>query len=147
MTNNINLLYIKPKNLRPDFRLLITWLWNDNENVDSDGNADNPASTEWTELNIRHREDSSLNFDIQPLQTNPLILEIKSTSTEMLYKVAYFMLDRTDGELSDNLEFEPLISKTYVKELIQPFSTDEADNRVNNSRYLHTTILNPYPKL
>jgi len=136
-----------PRKRRPDFRLLMTWLWSDSENIESDGNYRNPPSKEWTGPYIRHRRDNNFYFESNPVADDPLVLEIKSTNKLMLNKVGYFMQERTDGELSESFDCKRSLSKNFIRELIQSFSVDDANDRVASSRYIHTTKDDPYPKL
>ena len=67
-------IFIRPKGPRPDFRLVITFLWSDMRNVDSDGDSDNPASTTWTWLYVKDRVCPTSTVETSAVSTDPLVL-------------------------------------------------------------------------
>ena len=72
--------HVRPAGPRPDFRVVIAFLWTEMHNVDSDGNSDNPASREWTELYLMNREKTSEVVDVSPVETSPLVLAVELTT-------------------------------------------------------------------
>src|SRR5690606_20380791 len=107
-------IFIKISNDRPDFRLVATWLWIKPHDIDSDGDSDNPASRQWTELYLSSRQNSNETIDIYPISENPLILRINGSTNEMVSRAAYFLALETNGQLfsdealSDNIGLEDL---------------------------------------
>ncbi len=63
--------YVMPLNDRPDYRLVLTFIWSDQRNCDTAGNSSNPASHEWTELYCRNRENEPEVFDVSSLGWEP----------------------------------------------------------------------------
>jgi len=63
-------------NDRPDFRQVIALL--NFENVDTDGDSDNPASRTWTWLHVQNRDEPYEEVDIYAKTESPLILEVDS---------------------------------------------------------------------
>jgi hypothetical protein len=76
----VNRFYITAPRERPDFRLVIAFLWHDGQNVNTDGNSHHPASRTWTELYIENREQPDQVVDVTPYQESPLILLIESAA-------------------------------------------------------------------
>lgn len=68
--------YINPTTDRPEFYLVAEHLWGKNVNIDSDGNSTDPADKKWTELTIINRSEPGQRIDIDPVQTEPLILKV-----------------------------------------------------------------------
>ncbi len=87
---------------RPDYRLVISFLWHDLYNVDTDGNAEDPASRQWTQLYIRNRQDGSEIIDIFPVSEQPLILQIESTKRQLAAHVTYFLAAYMSAGVADS---------------------------------------------
>ncbi|WP_338762278.1 hypothetical protein WAF17_17295 [Bernardetia sp. ABR2-2B] len=137
--------FLNPKKERPDFRLVITWLWNDLQNVDTEGNSYNPASKEWTELYIVNRENKNEKIDIYPITENPLLLEISATTKELSYKLVYFLSEQTEGDIFMEKEMNNIISKTEILNHIDSKWLEDAKKRIDNSIWKNITLENPYP--
>lgn len=140
-------LYLKLLKERPDFRLIITWLWKDFHNVDTDGNASNPASKVWTELYVQNRENKEEIIQVYPISENPLILQISASQEQLVYRVTYFLSLASEGEISLNEELTQLIDKEFLLEGIKDFNIKESLERVKNSIWQKATLENPYPNL
>ncbi|MCR9201762.1 MAG: hypothetical protein NXI04_24210 [Planctomycetaceae bacterium] len=80
--------FVNAEHERPDFRLVITYLWHDFFNVDTDGDSYNPASRKWTQLYIRNRQDDSQIVDIDPATDDPLILRVESKQEYLATTIA-----------------------------------------------------------
>jgi hypothetical protein len=138
-------IYVSAPQERPDFRLVQTFLWSDEQDVNSDGNAHNPASHDWTELYMTNRDDDTESFDVSPIQREPLILAVESRSDKLAARVAYFLALRTGGQISffSHGSFqEPTV---LLPLLGHDFTVTAALNRVARSRYAPATIEDPYP--
>lgn len=140
-------LYLKPLKERPDFRLVITWLWKDFHNVDTDGNASNPASKEWTELYIRNRECTEETIEIEPISENPLVLQISASQKGLLYRITYFLNLVSEGGVSFDSEFKNMVLKENLIDKMEGFNLKKAQERVQNSIWQKATLENPYPNL
>src|SRR5215213_7425264 len=94
--------FIRPRGPRPDFRLVITFLWGDFHNVDTDGNSHNPASHDWTELYCTNREAARERVDVFPAQDDPLTLRVRSEVPELAARVAYFLAAETNSMVAES---------------------------------------------
>ncbi|HEX8235731.1 MAG TPA: hypothetical protein VF600_07220 [Abditibacteriaceae bacterium] len=140
-------IYLLTTEKRPDFRLVKTFLWSDEQNVNSDGDSHNPASRDWTLLYLLNREDENEWIDIYPLQDRPLMLEIKGSSENLAARVAYFLAVKSSGQVSFTQEGpyqEPVV---LLPLLGHAFDLKAAMERIEKSRYANATEENPYPWL
>src|SRR5258708_19192620 len=84
--------YVTAPKPRPDFRLVITFLWHDGQNVDTEGDCEHPASNDWTELYIANREQpTEPSVSVSAHQQSPLILAVESESEHTAARAAYFL--------------------------------------------------------
>lgn len=137
--------FLNPKKERPDFRLIISWLWDDEHDTDTEGDSYNPASREWTELYIANRENKNEKIDIFPTTKNPLLLEISATTKELAYKLVYFLSEQTEGNIFKEKEMNNIVSKNELLEFIDSDWLKNAIERVDKSIWKNTTLENPYP--
>lgn len=138
--------YISIYKQRPDFRLVIAFLWHDGQNVDTEGDSYNPASRDWTELYIKNREQPDEIVNISPHRSSPLILIVESNLEYLAARVAYFLAVVTDGRVAtdQNGEFAP---SEILLSRIGDFDVDAALQRVAKSPFSSPTRDNPYPNL
>ena len=142
---NKTIIYVSAPEERPDFRLFKTFIWCDEQNVDSDGNSDNPASQDWTELYMANRENRAESFDIHPARQEPLILEVEGTLESLASRAAYFLALETNGRISFSLQGPWLEPTALLPMLGHDFDVEAAMERVATSRYALATPENPYP--
>jgi hypothetical protein len=138
--------FVKPTSLRPDYRLVLTFLWDDDRNCDTDGNSRNPASREWTELYCCNRENAAEVFDVSPLNQEPLVLEVESPYEWVAARVAYFLAVESAGLVADKPDGhyggpDMLISK------LGEFDIEAGKERVRQSVFRGATLEDPYPNL
>ncbi|MDO1451958.1 hypothetical protein Q0590_37160 [Rhodocytophaga aerolata] len=132
---------------RPDFRLVESFLWSDFHNTDTDGNSYNPASRDWTELYIASRENKDEVIDINPINNNPLILEIKASNEILGNRVAYFLAKETLGQVIYKEETDLTDADFLLDKLGSNFNLQEALERAERSIWRKSTLENPYPNL
>ena len=138
--------FIRPRGPRPDFRLVITFLWSDMRNVDSDGDSHNPASRQWTWLYLKDRVASSSSVDVSAVSTDPLLLAVESEDAALAARVAIFLARETSGEVGlDSASFGPI-------DLLQPhvgrdFDLFAAFARADQSVWRASTEQHPYPNM
>lgn len=138
--------HLKPTGPRPDFRLVITFLWDEMHDVDSDGNSTNPASRDWTELYLINRELEAEVVDVTALQLEPLILAVSSDLEYLAARVAYFLGRETRGELLvENGGVASL--ETLVSRIGKDFDLGAALSRADESVWRRSTLSQPYPNL
>ena len=73
-TNRMVQYFVRAERERPDFRLVITYLWHDLYNVDTDGDSYNPASRTCTRLFVRNLQDESQVVYVNPQTNSPCVL-------------------------------------------------------------------------
>ena len=76
-------------NEMPPYFKLAEFLWGKNVDIDSDGNSDNPDSTDWNELTLILRKDESQRLDIDPVDQN--YISIRSDRSELVEKTIFFL--------------------------------------------------------
>ena len=91
-------IFIKPAGDRPDFRVVLAFLWGDDHNCDTDGDSDNPASREWTCLYASSRERPGEVVDIFPQQKQPLVLGVESPIESLAAGAAYISWGRNERD-------------------------------------------------
>jgi hypothetical protein len=121
---------------RPDFRLFIPFLWNEEHDVDSDGNSYNPASRTWTYLYMSSREIPDQTFEINEVSNQPIQFRVISTNEHLANRVAYFLARETNGDI---------IGIETGKEKIGDFNLEQALERADKSIWRKSTLENPYP--
>jgi hypothetical protein len=138
--------FVQPQGLRPDFRLVVTFLWGDFHNVDTDGNSYNPASREWTVLFCQNRECEGEVFEVGPFSERPLVLRVDSPLPALAARVAWFLAKETQSEVA--LEpTGPWHEVSWLKDQVGAFDLTEAARRASLSCWRRATLDNPYPNL
>jgi hypothetical protein len=138
--------FAKPTGVRPDFRLVLTFLWGDLRNCDTDGNSHNPASREWTELYCRNRDTPTEVFYVSPCSQDPLLLQIESSHEWLAARVAYFLAVESCGLIAEQTD-GPLRAPETVAPRMGEFDLEAAKERVRRSHYQGATLDDPYPNL
>ena len=129
--------FIKPKRRRPDFRVLLSFLWRDVDNVDAWGDI-SAASGYWTDLDCFHKMRPEEEFSVFPVKFSPLILCVESETEEMTSRVTYFLAKQThcgyfETEFGWYRQPEALICRFGWD-----FDLDEAYDRVKASPWYAT---------
>ena len=132
---------------RPDFRLVIAFLWHDEQNVDTEGNSDHPASRTWTELYVRNREREGEVVTVSPHGESPLVLSVQSELRHLAARVALFLATHCGGGVSADSTGEFLQPDTLLQRVGADFDTSAAFRRVANSPFSRSSLDNPYPNL
>lgn len=139
--------FINAERERPDFRLVITFLWHDLFNVDTDGNSYNPASRTWTQLYFCNRQDDSEIVDVTPAADTPLVLRVESKKRYLAARTAYFLADFMSAGVAES-EDGPFLKPESIQDAIgKDFDVDEAMRRVQSSPFIRSTLDDPYPNL
>ena len=138
--------HVKPAGLRPDFRLVVTFLWSEMHNVDSEGNSVSPASRDWTDLYLANREAPSEVVEVYPLQTSPLVLVVESETGSLASRAAFFLARETHGEVADEKgRYGPC--ESLRSRLGDDFDLAAALSRADASVWRKATLEHPYPSL
>jgi hypothetical protein len=124
---------------RPDFRLIIAFLWSDDHNVDTDGDAKNPASRAWTEFYCRDRARPSDRFTVDVFRDEQPQIIVKSPNEKLAARVTLF--------LTAELGVESGLSRAELTSLCgDEFDVDAAFERARQSRWRRATEAQPYPR-
>ena len=139
-------LFVRPSGARPDFRLVITFLWSEMHNVDSEGDSHNPASREWTWLYLQDRARPENIVEVHAVELEPLVLAIDSEQAVLAARVAFFLARETNGEVaSETAVFTS--ADSLLPRLGIDFDVIEALRRADQSVWRSATEENPYPNL
>ena len=139
-------IFIRPKGLRPDFRLVITFLWSDMRNVDSDGDSHNPASRTWTWLYVKDRVCPTSAVETSAVSTDPLVLVVESDDSALAARVAMFLARETAGDVGwDGVSFGS--ADSLAPHLGKDFDLPAAFARADQSVWRTATEQDPYPNL
>lgn len=102
---------------RPQFGLVTTFLWSDDEDVDTEGDSEEAASQDWTELYVARRHGDRESVDVSPVRMNPLILRIDSKWPEIAARVAFFLASVTKGAVAEQAEGKFLPANSVLPSL------------------------------
>ena len=139
--------FVKAERERPDFRLVIAYLWHDLFNVDTEGDSHNPASRTWTQLYICNRQDDSEVVDVTPANETPLVLRIESQKRYLAARTAYFLADYMSAPVAES-EGGPYLEPESIQDAIgRDFDVAKAKRRVQSSPFVRSTLDDPYPNL
>ena len=138
---------ITAPNERPDFRLVIAFLWHDDQNVDTDGNSYHPASRTWTELYVQNREREDEVVDVNQHQESPLVLRVTSEHQQLAARVAFFLATFCGGSVSLSSDGEWSLPDSLLPLIGPDFNTSEALHRVAHSPFARSSLDNPFPNL
>ena len=136
-------LFVRVAGPRPDFRLVLAFVWGDAE-TDTDGDSHNPASREWTRLRAQNWTRRDETFNVFPASGTPLVLEVRSECEWLAAVVAYLLAETTGGGVSDQTAgpFEPA---TSVLPRAGVFGSEAAWERFRASPFQRSTLDDPYP--
>ena len=138
-------IFIKPAGDRPDFRVVLAFLWGDDHNCDTDGDSDNPASREWTCLYASSRERPGEVVDIFPQQKQPLVLGVESPIESLAAGAAYIFGAETNGTVSESPNGPYVTPSSLIPR--GNFDLESALDRVRKSPFRRSTLQKPYPNL
>jgi hypothetical protein len=138
--------FVKPTSLRPDYRLVLTFLWGDDRDCNTDGNSRNPASRDWTELYCRNRRSPTEVFGVLPTSLQPLVLEVESSHEWLAARVAYFLAVEAGGFVADAPNGVYAVPDALSSK-VGEFDLAAAKERVRRSVFQGATLEDPYPNL
>jgi hypothetical protein len=147
MIKDKEILYLRVKGNRPDFRIVKTFIWGELHKTDSDGDSNNPASRTWTELYIASREVKNEYVDIYPVTTEPLVLKIQSPDIELTKQVTLFLAEETAGDIFADETLSILLTKVELMPSIDFNEYRIRKERTKDSVWRQSTLENPYPNI
>jgi hypothetical protein len=127
-------LFVRVGGPRPDFRLVLAFVWGDEVDTDTDGDSRPVDSREWTELYAQNRGRKDEVFDVLPAADEPLVLRVQSEHEWLAAAVAHLLAETTGGGVSDQAE-GPFGSAESVLPRVGAFDIPSACERFRNSRY------------
>ncbi|RKH53464.1 hypothetical protein D7V93_26795 [Corallococcus llansteffanensis] len=138
--------FVKPLHERPDFRLVIAFLWGDLHNIDSDGDSDNPASRSWTWLYLRSRERAGERVDLDMEEGTEACMRIRSEEPWLAAAVACFLAMEGKAQVrrGDDTEWGDAPSRV---DAVGAFDFHAAIERARVSVWRESTLEDPYPNL
>ena len=139
--------FVTTPNERPDFRTAIAFLWHDGQNVDTEGDSNNPASRTWTELYISNRERADETVEAFPYQNSPLILQIESDHENLAARLALFIATYCKGLVATSPDSEFLSPNTLLSRIGLDFESSTAFKRASESPFANSSLENPFPNL
>lgn len=138
--------FFQPQNPRPDFRLIVTFLWGDFHNVDTEGDSYNPASRNWTVLYCQNREREGEIFEVGPFSERPPILQVDSPVRELAARVTCFLAKETQSEVATE-PTGPWHHLSWLENQLGEFNLREAEQRAALSCWRRATPDDRYPNL
>lgn len=78
---------------------IVEHLWGTGASVDSDGDSRSPDDRRWTELSLELRSSPGLRVDIDPVEHQPLVLEVRSCHESLARELAKFLAKESGGSL------------------------------------------------
>jgi hypothetical protein len=139
-------LYVRPTGPRPDFRLVLAFVWGDAMDCNTDGNSQHPADREWTELYAQNRCRPDEVFDVVAASDDPLILQVDSPLEWLRTAVAYLRAEASAGSVSSNLS-GPFTPPRAALVRLATFDVQAAWQRYWGSPFQRSSVINPYPNL
>jgi len=137
--------WVLPTGPRPDFRTVAAFLFPAGEDIDADGDAEHPASRDWTELDLQSRGALGARVSVSMEADAPLTLRVSSPSRQMALGVAYYLTHESGGEMRDAAG-APIDMAGLVDELRQGFRLDSRLNAAARSPYHRATRDEPFPR-
>ena len=127
-------LYVRAARPRPDFRLVLAFIWGDDVDTDTDGDSRPVDSREWTELYAQNRGCKDEVFDVLPASDEPLVLRVQSEHEWLAAAVAHLLAEVTGGGVSEQAT-GPFAPAESVLARIGAFDVPAAWERFRSSRY------------
>ncbi|SIN80187.1 hypothetical protein SAMN05444166_0945 [Singulisphaera sp. GP187] len=139
-------LYVLPGGPRPDYRLVLAFVWGDDANCDTEGDSQHPADREWTELYAQKRSRPDEVFDVSPVGEHPLVLKVESSAEWLAAVVASMLAESSAGSVSDD-PCGPFNAAKLLLDRMDGFDIGVAWARYWGSPFQKATADNPYPNL
>jgi hypothetical protein len=135
--------FLEPCPVKPDFRLVITFLWRDLHNVDTEGDSYNPASRTWTELYVMNREDFREVVEVDEVE--PRRVRVRSATSWLAAAVAFFLAEESGVLVSR--DGAVWLDRGELRGEVGVFDLDAARARAAASVWRRATLADPYPNL
>ena len=120
--------FVRTPKPRPHFYTVAEFLWGEGVSIDSDGDCAFPDDRTWTELTAERRTGDG-RVDVDPVSTEPLTLVVRSSSSELAARTAYYLARYTDGMVAESADSEFLTWRAFESRLGQ-FDFESSFRRV-----------------
>lgn len=132
---------------RPDFRLLVTFLWSDDHNVDTDGDAQSPASRDWTDFYCTDRSAPFDRFEVEVVSGDRPHIVVESPRQEIAARLALFLSEEMTAAVVEIVGGDEIVPhESLVEACGRSFDVEAAFRRTSLSRWRLATETNPYPQ-
>lgn len=131
-------LFVRVAGPRPDFRLVLAFVWGDEVDTDTDGDSRPVDSREWTELYAQNRGRRDEVFNVSPASDEPLVLQVRSKHEWLSAAVAHLLAETTGGGVSEQAD-GPFSSAGSLLGRAGAFDVTAAWERFRTSRYHNVT--------
>jgi hypothetical protein len=95
MSGRDHICFVRVGGPRPPFYTIGEHLWGAGADLDSDGDSSDPEASDWTELTLVNRRDTSERIDVDPVQEAPLVLKVKGTTPKLTEQGARYLASVT----------------------------------------------------
>lgn len=136
--------FTQPCAEKPDYRLVISFLWGDLHNVDTDGDSENPASRSWTWLHVQNREAPHEIVEIDEVEGSRCI-RIRSATSWLAAAVAFFLAK--EGRVTVSRDTHEWVDCDLLRSDAGDFDLEAGLVRANTSVWRQATQSDPYPNL
>jgi hypothetical protein len=143
----VHTFYTTTPGKRPDFRLVIAFLWHDGKSVDTEGNSYHPASRTWTELYVQNREHEDEVVTVSQYQESPLVLRVRSERQQLAARAAFFLASSCGGSVSQEFDGEYHSPERLLPLVGSDFDVAAAMQRAAQSPFVRSSFDNPFPNL
>jgi len=138
-------IFVANAGLRPDHRLFGTFLWREDQDLDSDGDAKSPADRTWTELTLIDRAPPRWRFDMDPHPERPDVFVVESETEVLALRAAYFLAREAGGTIHLDALDAPAVSSLELDKRIGAEWLRAAIERAAKSLWRRATDHDPYP--
>jgi hypothetical protein len=138
-------IFVRPQGTLPDLRLVISFLWGDGHNVDTDGDASSPAARDWTELHMRSREREGEMVQVLAAEGSALLV-VESPLEELASRAAFFLATEAAASVAPSAS-GPWEHPSTLLLRVGSFSVDDAVQRAARSPFRGASLDDPYPNL
>jgi hypothetical protein len=145
--NNDTRFYLLGTGARPDFRLLVTFVWGGIEGVETNGDADNPASRSWTWLVARTKSKPLQELEVDKASDEPNSLVVSGNSAEVAARAAYFLALEMGANVRVGSPRGAMVTMRELEQIAGSSSIRGGLETCAVSIWRKSSPANPYPNL
>ena len=95
--------FVRVAEKRPPFARVARFLWGADIDFDSDGNSTSLEDGTWTELTVVDRRNGVDRVDVDPVEDEPLIMNVRSENATLAARAAYYLAMYAKGSVAQDL--------------------------------------------